>query len=66
MNVLAESMRQHLDHRYLPEDQKELFSRMVFNILVNNDDNHSRNHSFVLGGTQNRVQCLDHRGLILE
>lgn len=28
-------------------DQAELFGRMVFNILVNNDDDHLRNHGFV-------------------
>ncbi len=29
------------------EDQAELFGRMVFNILVHNNDDHLRNHGFV-------------------
>ena len=29
------------------EDRTELFGRMVFNILVHNDDDHLRNHSFL-------------------
>ncbi len=29
------------------EDSEELFGRMVFNILVGNDDDHLRNHAFV-------------------
>lgn len=28
-------------------DRRELFARMVFNILVSNDDDHLRNHAFV-------------------
>jgi len=28
-------------------DRKELFARMVFNILVSNDDDHLRNHAFL-------------------
>jgi serine/threonine-protein kinase HipA len=28
-------------------DRRELFRRMVFNILVNNDDDHPRNHGFI-------------------
>ncbi|WP_255474775.1 type II toxin-antitoxin system HipA family toxin [Pusillimonas sp. ANT_WB101] len=30
-----------------PEDQLELFDRMVFNALIGNDDDHPRNHSAV-------------------
>jgi serine/threonine-protein kinase HipA len=29
------------------KDREELFSRMIFNILVSNDDDHLRNHAFV-------------------
>lgn len=32
-------------------DRRELFRRMVFNILVNNDDDHPRNHGFISSGT---------------
>lgn len=32
---------------HLREDRIELFRRMVFNILVNNDDDHLRNHAFL-------------------
>lgn len=45
---LADAMRRYLDANFLAEDLKELFRRMVFNILVNNDDDHLRNHGFVL------------------
>lgn len=45
---LADAMRRHLDAASLIEDLKELYGRMVFNILVNNDDDHLRNHGFVL------------------
>jgi serine/threonine-protein kinase HipA len=31
----------------ISEDRKELFARMVFNILVSNDDDHLRNHAFL-------------------
>lgn len=31
----------------IAEDLQELFARMVFNILVSNDDDHLRNHAFV-------------------
>lgn len=45
---LADAMRRHLGAANLADDLKELFCRMVFNILVNNDDDHLRNHGFVL------------------
>lgn len=32
------------------KDGRELFSRMVFNILVNNNDDHLRNHGFLYEG----------------
>ncbi len=31
----------------IASDRQELFARMVFNILVSNDDDHLRNHAFV-------------------
>lgn len=45
---LADAMRRHLNAGCLVEDLKELYRRMIFNILVNNDDDHLRNHGFVL------------------
>lgn len=40
-------------------DKRELFRRMVFNILVNNDDDHPRNHGFVSkGGDRWRLSPL--------
>jgi serine/threonine-protein kinase HipA len=39
-------------------DSEELFGRMVFNILVGNDDDHLRNHAFVWDAT--------HRGWMLS
>lgn len=45
---LADAMRRHLSAATLSEDLRELYCRMVFNILVNNDDDHLRNHGFVL------------------
>lgn len=45
---LADAMRRHLSADNLADDLRELFCRMVFNILVNNDDDHLRNHGFVL------------------
>ena len=35
---------------FVKQDQKELFGRMVFNILVTNDDDHLRNHAFLWDG----------------
>lgn len=35
---------------FVKRDQTELFGRMVFNILVTNDDDHLRNHAFLWDG----------------
>ena len=40
------------------EDLHELFRRMVFNILVTNDDDHLRNHGFLFDGTGWRLSPL--------
>lgn len=32
---------------FVQQDREELFGRMVFNIMVTNDDDHLRNHAFV-------------------
>lgn len=46
--ALAQTMRKHVSIN----DIKELFSRMVFNILVRNTDDHPRNHGFSWNGDQ--------------
>ncbi|CAB3752843.1 type II toxin-antitoxin system HipA family toxin [Paraburkholderia solisilvae] len=40
-------------------DKTELFKRMVFNILVTNDDDHLRNHAFVWDGAQRGWRLSD-------
>ncbi|HEX8639642.1 MAG TPA: HipA domain-containing protein [Allosphingosinicella sp.] len=49
---LAASVRRHGTR--IADDLRELFRRMVFNILVTNDDDHLRNHGFLFqdGGWQ--------------
>ena len=37
------------------KDARELFSRLVFNVLVGNTDDHARNHSFFVGGKTIRL-----------
>ncbi|MEX2580533.1 MAG: type II toxin-antitoxin system HipA family toxin [Verrucomicrobiales bacterium] len=37
------------------KDAKELFSRLVFNVLVGNTDDHARNHSFFVEGVNIRL-----------
>lgn len=41
-------MRRHVAREHLQGDLRELFARMIFNIFVSNDDDHLRNHGFVL------------------
>ena len=45
---MADAMRMHLNAKFLQQDLTELFKRMIFNILINNDDDHLRNHGFIL------------------
>lgn len=51
---LADAIRRYGHPSVIRRDNEELFRRMVFNILVTNDDDHLRNHGFVydprLGG----------------
>lgn len=51
---LADAIRRYCHPSVIRRDNEELFRRMVFNILVTNDDDHLRNHGFVwdprLGG----------------
>ena len=44
---LAHSMRRIARSEAIRDQQKELFRRMVFNILVDNTDDHEKNHAFV-------------------
>ncbi|MDO9434940.1 type II toxin-antitoxin system HipA family toxin [Hydrogenophaga sp.] len=44
---LAQAVRSHCHTSVIREDNAELFKRMVYNILVSNDDDHLRNHGFV-------------------
>lgn len=51
---LAQAIRRYCHPSVIRADNAELFKRMVYNILVTNDDDHLRNHGFVyeprLGG----------------
>ncbi|ABM39620.1 type II toxin-antitoxin system HipA family toxin [Polaromonas naphthalenivorans] len=44
---LAHAIRQFAHPQSIRKDCEELFTRMVFNIFVSNDDDHLRNHGFV-------------------
>jgi len=44
---IASAVRQRAHPAAIRRDTSELFARMVFNILVSNDDDHLRNHGFV-------------------
>ncbi|MBI3145166.1 MAG: type II toxin-antitoxin system HipA family toxin [Pseudogulbenkiania sp.] len=44
---LAQAIRRHCHPTVIRRDNRELFARMVYNILVSNDDDHLRNHGFV-------------------
>ncbi|MBT9487136.1 MAG: HipA domain-containing protein [Rubrivivax sp.] len=44
---LAQAVRSHCHPGVIRADNAELFKRMVYNILVSNDDDHLRNHAFI-------------------
>ena len=44
---LAQAVRGHCHPGVIRADNAELFKRMVYNILVSNDDDHLRNHAFL-------------------
>ena len=44
---LAQAVRDHCHPSVIRADNAELFKRMVYNVLVSNDDDHLRNHGFV-------------------
>lgn len=44
---LAQAIRKYCHPSLIRANNRELFGRMVFNIFVNNDDDHLRNHGFL-------------------
>jgi serine/threonine-protein kinase HipA len=44
---MAAVIRKHAEAASLAEQQRELFRRMVFNILIDNTDDHTKNHAFL-------------------
>lgn len=44
---IADALRKHGAAKQIAADLEELFARMVFNILVGNDDDHLRNHGLL-------------------
>jgi len=44
---LAQAIRRHAHTSVIRQNTRELFTRMVFNIFVSNDDDHLRNHGFI-------------------
>jgi len=49
---ISDSIRRKAPVAFIGQDQKELFSRMVFNIFVSNDDDHLRNHAVLWSSEQ--------------
>jgi serine/threonine-protein kinase HipA len=45
--ALADALSNYGVRGHIAPDRDELFARMVFNILVSNDDDHLRNHAFL-------------------
>lgn len=45
--AIADAISLHGVSGRIASDRRELFARMVFNILVSNDDDHLRNHAFL-------------------
>ena len=45
--AISDAIGQHGVSGQIASDRNELFARMVFNILVSNDDDHLRNHAFL-------------------
>ena len=44
---IAQAIHKYVAFEAITKDCEELFRRMVFNILVTNDDDHLRNHGFI-------------------
>ena len=53
---IAEAIATNGAAKTIKQDQAELFGRMVFNILVHNNDDHLRNHGFIWSGAANGWQ----------
>ena len=49
-SAMADFLRLAADPRTLRAQQAELFRRMVFNILIENTDDHEKNHAFLFEG----------------
>lgn len=47
---LAQAVRKHCHPSVIRDNNRELYARMIFNILVTNDDDHLRNHGFLWDG----------------
>lgn len=45
--AMADSLRQHGAFDIMDQHRQEIFSRMVFNMLIDNTDDHSKNHAFL-------------------
>lgn len=45
--AIADALSQHGVGGCIASDRSELYARMIFNILVTNDDDHLRNHAFL-------------------
>lgn len=56
---LAEVLNKHGASGFVALDKIELFKRMVFNVLVSNDDDHLRNHAFVWDGARRGWRLSD-------
>ena len=48
--AMADFVRQFSDPEKQSENRKELFRRMAFNILIENTDDHEKNHAFIFDG----------------
>jgi len=44
---LAHAIRSYAHVSTIRQDNRELFARMVFNVMVSNEDDHLRNHGFI-------------------
>jgi serine/threonine-protein kinase HipA len=47
LTLLAQAVRRYCHPHVIRENNRELFERLLFNIFVNNDDDHLRNHGFI-------------------
>jgi serine/threonine-protein kinase HipA len=58
---LSQLLRRHAAARTIARQQAELFRRMVFNILMDNTDDHEKNHALLLAadGTYNLAPAFD-------